>query len=150
MSRPVNIKVIGNQFVFCTKNTSLSKSNKVRLVAKGCSQQPEEDFYETYSSVMRSTSIRLLSALSAEYGLEIHQMVVVTAYLNGELEEDVFMEVPEVLSDIRERISAKSNAYKKIVVETAKRWRSETRVKSDCLFVEKIVIRFTAFRPTVV
>ena len=76
-------------------------------------------------------------AKSAEYGLGIHQMDVVTAYLNGELDKDVFMEVPELLSDILKKISANSNAYEKIVVETAKRWRSETRVKSDCVCLLK-------------
>ena len=136
VSRPANRKVIGSRFVFCTKSTSLGEIKKARLVAKGCSLRPGEDFYETYSPVVRSTSIRLLSALSAEYGLEIHQMDVVTAYLNGEL-EDVFMEVPEALSDILERISAKSDAYEKIVVETAERWRSETGAKSNCVCLLK-------------
>lgn len=77
---------------------------KVRLVTKRCSQRPGEDFYETYSPVVKSTSIRTVAAISAELGLEIHQMDVVTAYLNGELEDNVYMEETEQLSDILNKI----------------------------------------------
>lgn len=87
--RPQERKVIGSRFVFCTKDNGSVAKKKVRLVAKGCSQRPGEDFHETYSPVARTTSIRLLAALAAEMGLQIHQMVVITAYLNGKLEEDV-------------------------------------------------------------
>lgn len=99
--RPNDRKVIGNRFVFRTKENG---NKKVRLVAKGCSQRPGEDFYDTYSPVVRSTSIRLLTALSAKLNLEIHQMDVVTAYLNGEITEGVFMEVPERLNMVLENI----------------------------------------------
>ena len=50
---------------------------------------------DTYSPVTRITSIRLLVALAAVYGLEIHQMDVKTAFLNGELEEEIYIEQPE-------------------------------------------------------
>ena len=44
---------------------------------------------------MRLESVRALIALSVEYGLELHQVDVTTAFLNGELEEEVFMEQPD-------------------------------------------------------
>lgn len=123
--RPKNRKVIGSRFVFQTKNTG----KKVQLVAKGCSQRPGEDFHETSSPVVRSSSVRLIAAVSAELGLEIHQMDVVTAYLNGSLEEDVFMEIPDKLSDVLESVLANQNIGSKRgiirdknILHTAKRW----------------------------
>ena len=67
---------------------------KVRLVAKGCSQRPGEDFFETYAPVARVTSIRTLAALSAELGFQIYQMDAVTAYLNVELKENCLYKYP--------------------------------------------------------
>lgn len=132
VSRPPNRKVIGSRFVFSTKTTG----KKVRLVAKGCSQRPGEDFHETSSPVVRSSSIRLIAALSAEYGLEIHQMDVVTAYLNGSLEEEVFMEIPDQLYEVLDKVLAnqkigtqRKNIRDKKIIETAKRW---SKVLDEC------------------
>ena len=60
---------------------------KARLVAKGFKQKEGLDFFDTYSPVTRITSIRVLIAIVALHNLEIHQMDVKTAFLNGELEE---------------------------------------------------------------
>ena len=59
---------------------------KARLVVKGFRQKEGLDYFDTYSSVTRITSIWMLIALASVYGLEIHQMDVKTAFLNGELE----------------------------------------------------------------
>lgn len=136
--KPTQRKVIGSRFVFSTKSTG----KKVRLVAKGCSQRPGEDFHETSSPVVRSSSIRLIAALSAELGLEIHQMDVVTAYLNGSLDEEVYMEVPDQLSEVLERVLAKDKvgSNKKIItdkniLETAECWKKalDECIDSVCL-----------------
>ncbi|XP_077234740.1 uncharacterized protein LOC143876948 [Tasmannia lanceolata] len=68
---------------------------KARLVAKGFKQKEGMDFFDTYSPVTRITTIRMLIAISTIYNLEIHQMDVKTAFLNGELEEEIYMEQPE-------------------------------------------------------
>ena len=68
---------------------------KARLVVKGFRQKEGLDYFDTYSLVTRITSIRLLIALAAIYSLEIHQMDVKTAFLNGELEEEIYIEQPE-------------------------------------------------------
>lgn len=140
VSRPPNRKVIGSRFVFSTKTTG----KKVRLVAKGCSQRPGEDFHETSSPVVRSSSIRLIAALSAEFGLEIHQMDVVTAYLNGSLDEDVFMEVPDQLQDVLNKIltNQKIGSQRKIIkdkkiIETAKRWSKDLDKFNNCVCLLK-------------
>ncbi|KAL0353566.1 UNVERIFIED_CONTAM: Retrovirus-related Pol polyprotein from transposon TNT 1-94 [Sesamum angustifolium] len=68
---------------------------KARLVAKGFKQKEGIDFFYTYSPVTRITLIRVLIVVVALYDLEIHQMDVKTAFLNGELDEEIYMEQPE-------------------------------------------------------
>lgn len=70
---------------------------KVRLVALGCRQVHGVDFGETYAPVVKYTSIRILLATVAVQDLELHQMYVVTAFLHGELDKDIFMQVPDGL-----------------------------------------------------
>ncbi|KAL0420410.1 UNVERIFIED_CONTAM: Retrovirus-related Pol polyprotein from transposon RE2 [Sesamum latifolium] len=69
---------------------------KARLVAKGYTQRPGVDFEETYSPVAMAKSIWILLAIAAWYGYEIWQMDVKTAFLNGFVEEEIFMDQPEV------------------------------------------------------
>ena len=68
---------------------------KGRLVAKGYSQKHGLDYDETFSPVVRHQSIRALLAYGVQNGMLIHQMDVVTAFLNGELEEDIYMKQPK-------------------------------------------------------
>lgn len=144
VSRPKNRKVISNRFVFCTKQNGLATKRKVRLVARGCSQRPGEDFHETYSPVASSTSIRLLAALAAERGLQIHQMDVVTAYLNGELEEDVYMEVPEHLREILTKITSGKRVgssteliRKNDIIKVSERWLADLNKNQDSVCLLK-------------
>ncbi|XP_021315206.1 uncharacterized protein LOC110434804 [Sorghum bicolor] len=65
---------------------------KARLVAKDYTQKEGEDFFDTYSPVARLTTIRVLLALEASHGLLVHQMDVKTGFLNGELEEEIYMD----------------------------------------------------------
>ncbi|KAK6145670.1 hypothetical protein DH2020_022490 [Rehmannia glutinosa] len=65
---------------------------KARLVIKGYRQKEGLDYFHTYSPVTRITSIRLVLAIAALRNLEVHQMDVKTAFLNGDLEEEIYME----------------------------------------------------------
>lgn len=70
---------------------------KARLVARGFSQTHGIDYHETYAPVSKLSTIRMLLALAAEKNLKLHQLDVVTAYLNGELDEKVYMKKPDNL-----------------------------------------------------
>jgi hypothetical protein len=63
-------------------------------VARGFTQQYGIDYYETFAPVVRMESLRILLAIAANEDLEIHQMDVITAYLAGELEEEIYMKPP--------------------------------------------------------
>ena len=68
---------------------------KARLVAKGFCQREGVDYEETFSLVAMLKSIRTLLAIAAHYDYEVWQMDVKTAFLNGYIEEDIFMEQPK-------------------------------------------------------
>lgn len=72
---------------------------KARLVTKGFSQIPGIDFTETFAPVMRLDTLRLLLALAATYGMVIHVVDIVGAYLNGELKEQIYMQQPPEYED---------------------------------------------------
>jgi hypothetical protein len=67
---------------------------KARLVIKGYSHKEGDNFFDTYSSVARLTIIRVLLSLADSHGLLVHQMDVKTTFLNGELDEKIYMEQP--------------------------------------------------------
>jgi len=68
---------------------------KARLVAIGYMQKEGEDFFDTYSPVARLTTIRALLSLAASYGLIVHQIDVKTAFLNGDMDEEIYMDQPD-------------------------------------------------------
>src|SRR5277367_853585 len=88
---------IGCKWVFKRKlNSDGSIARyKARLVAKGYAQQFRIDYDETYAPVAKFTSIRALIAIGASHDFEMHQMDVKTAFLNGDLNEEIYMTVPE-------------------------------------------------------
>ncbi|RWR73399.1 Gag-protease-integrase-RT-RNaseH polyprotein [Cinnamomum micranthum f. kanehirae] len=94
---PKNSKTVGCKWVFKTKRDSKGKVErfKARLVAKGFTQREGIDYNETYSPVSKKDSFRIIMALVAHFNLKLHQMDVKTAFLNGNLEEEVYMEQPE-------------------------------------------------------
>ena len=94
---PKGVKPVGCKWVFKTKldpNGNVERY-KARLVAKGYTQKEGIDYQETFSPVSRKDSLRIVMALVAHFDLELHQMDVKTAFLNGDLHEDVFMTQPE-------------------------------------------------------
>ncbi|RVW46052.1 Retrovirus-related Pol polyprotein from transposon TNT 1-94 [Vitis vinifera] len=90
---PKDVKPIGCKWIFKTKRDS--KGNivryKARLVAKGFTQKEDIDYKETFSPVSSKDSFRIIMALVAHYDLELHQMDVKTAFLNGNIDETIYM-----------------------------------------------------------
>lgn len=73
--------------------------NKARLVAKGYTQMEGIDFEETFAPVARLESIRLLFAIASHLGFKLFQMDVKSAFLNGDLKEEVYVEQPKGFVD---------------------------------------------------
>jgi hypothetical protein len=96
---PPGFKVIGNQWVYHVKRDATGAINhyRARLVILGNRQRPGVDFFETYAPVAKMASIRIVLAMSACLNLEIHQVDVKSAYLNGEFEanEVIYMKIPQ-------------------------------------------------------
>ena len=90
---PKGCKPVGCKWVFKTKRSSDGEIEryKARLVAKGYSQREGIDYKETFSPVSTKDSFRVVMALVAHFNLELQQMDVKTAFLNGDLTEDVYM-----------------------------------------------------------
>ena len=97
---PDGIKAIGCKWVFKTKKDSLGniKRHKARLVAKEFNQREGIDYTETFSHVFKKDSLRIIMTLVTYFDFDLHQMDVKTAFLNDNLEEEVYMKQPEGFS----------------------------------------------------
>ena len=95
--RPYGCKPLGCKWVFKKKLSpdGTIEKYKARPLAKGYAQKAEEDFFDTYSPVARLTTIRVLLSLAASHRLLVHQMDVKTTFLNGELDEEIYMDQPD-------------------------------------------------------
>ncbi|KAL4301915.1 hypothetical protein GQ457_10G014520 [Hibiscus cannabinus] len=100
VSLPDGVKAIGCKWVFKTKKDSKGNIEryKARLVAKGFTQREGIDYTDTFSPVSKKDSLRIVLALVTQFDLELQQMDVKTAFLNGDLEEEVYMKQPEGFS----------------------------------------------------
>jgi hypothetical protein len=85
-------RLVVNRYLKKLKPDGTIDKYKARLVAKGFTQKEGEDFFDTYSPITRLTTICVLDALAAFHGLLIHQMDVKIAFLNGELDEEIYMQ----------------------------------------------------------
>ncbi|RVX00432.1 Retrovirus-related Pol polyprotein from transposon TNT 1-94 [Vitis vinifera] len=94
---PNGAKTTGCKWVFKTKKNSLSNIEryKASLVAKGFTQKERIDYTKTFSPVSKKDSLCIILVLVAHFDLELQQMDVKTTFLNGKLEEEVYMKQPE-------------------------------------------------------
>jgi hypothetical protein len=93
---PANQRPIGLKWVFKAKKDEQGRvvKHKARLVAKGYMQKQGIDFEEVFAPVARMESVRLILAVAAHEGWRVHHMDVKSAFLNGELKEDVYVRQP--------------------------------------------------------
>ncbi len=102
VEKPDGVNIVSSKIILRKKfraDGSVEKF-KARLVARGFSQTEGVDYFETYAPVVKFQSLRTILALAASEKWEVHQMDVKTAFLNGDLQEDVFMELPEGLKEV--------------------------------------------------
>src|SRR3984957_3632939 len=97
--RPKDKNVIGTKWVFKNKLNENGEviRNKARLVCKGYAQQEGIDFEETFAPVARLEVIRMFLSLSSFQNFKVFQMDVKFSFLNGDLEEEVYIEQPDGL-----------------------------------------------------
>jgi hypothetical protein len=96
-----NQNVVGTKWVFCNKQDEhgVVTRNKARLVAKGYSQVEGLDFGETYAPIARFESIRILLSYATYHGFKLYQMDVKSAFLNGPIKKEVYVEQPPGFED---------------------------------------------------
>ena len=73
--------------------------NKSRLVAKGYSQEEDIDYDETFAYVARLEAIRIVLAFDVHSNFKVYQMDVKNAFMNGELEEEIYVQQPPGFED---------------------------------------------------
>ena len=88
---------VGYKWVYIRKRNEKNEiiRYKARLVAQGFSQRPGIDYEETYAPAMDAITFRFLISLVAKENLDMRVMNVVTAYLYGSLDNDIYMKIPE-------------------------------------------------------
>ncbi|BBG92832.1 transposable element gene [Prunus dulcis] len=131
---PPGCKPIGCKWVYKTKRNAQGQIDryKARLVAKGYTQEEGVDYNETFSPVSTKDSFRVIMALVAHFDLHLHQMDVKTAFLNGDLIEEIYMKQQMVLPQKGKKVSvqaAEINIWSKTGIKTM-------------AYIEKVLKRF--------
>ena len=98
---PSGYTIIGTKCVFKNKvdENGVVCRNKARLVSQGYNQQEGIDYDETYALVARLESIRILLAYACSHNFKLFQMDVKSAFLNGVIDEEVYVSQPPSFID---------------------------------------------------
>ena len=103
VERPKGHNVIGTKWVFRNKQDQdgIVVRNKARLVVQGYAQVEGLDFGETYAPLARLEAIRILLAYACAHNIKLYQMDVKSVFLNGYINEEVYVEQAPVLKITR-------------------------------------------------
>ncbi|GJX83422.1 zinc finger, CCHC-type containing protein [Tanacetum coccineum] len=137
---PLGCKPLGCKWIFKRKmkTDGIIDKFKARLVIQGFRQKEGIDYFDTYAPVALITTIRLLLALAAIHNLVIHQMDVKTTFLNGDLEEEVYMKQPEgILCQVVLSSGFLLNQYDKCVYS---KFDDSGKGVIICLYVDDMLI----------
>lgn len=147
---PPGRKAAGFKWVFKLKlnpNNSITRY-KARLVTKGYSQIPGQDFMETTSPVARLVSYCVILSLAAKLNLETHHLDIETAFLNGILEEEIYMRAPDSfgagskgvwkLVKSLYRLKQASHVWNKLLDNTLKGMGFDRCSKDTCIYLYRL------------
>jgi Reverse transcriptase (RNA-dependent DNA polymerase) len=154
---PKNVNSVGYKWVFTIKKNEKNKivRYKARLVAQGFTQIPGVDYEETYSPVVDAITLQFLISLTITENLQTRLMDVITAYLYGSLDNDIYMKVLEAFkSKSREMYSIKLKWslyglkqsgrmwYNRLSEYLIKEWY-KSNIISPCIFIKRSISSFT-------
>ncbi|WJZ85389.1 hypothetical protein VitviT2T_004929 [Vitis vinifera] len=144
---PPGSKPIGCKWVFRRKyhTDGMIQTFKARLVAKRFKQREGTDYFDTYAPVARTASFRILFALASIHNLFVHQMDVKTAFLNGDLNEEVYMEQPEgfVLLGNENKVFSKLSRF--ISNPSMEHWKAIGRVLGYLKNTKELSLQYSKF-----
>lgn len=132
VDRPKNAPVVGGRWHFKLKlnpNGTVNKY-KARYVAKGFTQTEGVDYNDTFAPTGRLASFRILVAIAAAKGWDIEQMDAIAAFLNSDLKEEIYLELPEGYDS--ERANGKVAKLQKALYglkQSARCWNDEVKDK---------------------
>lgn len=105
---PTGVRPIDSRLVLALKMDPTAGDNhicKTRLVAKGFSQRQGIDFYDTFSPVGHRHSFRQLMTIVADVDLEVQGLDIATAFLHGDLEEEIYMKLPKEVTKGKRQVA---------------------------------------------
>lgn len=101
--------------------------HKARLVAKGFAQRPGVDFSDVFAPVCKQSTFHALLAITAAHDLELEQLDIKTAFLNGELHEDVWIQQPEGFQQGGPQLSCKLHRALYGLKQAPRAWHAKLR-----------------------
>lgn len=146
VDKPKDKKLVGSLWVFKRKEEITGVRFKARLVAQGFTQKYGQDFDQTFAPVARSATIRMLLSTAGIRGMSVKQFDVETAFLNGELKEELYMKMPKGMEQDNKVLRLRKSIYG--LKQAAKAWNdklNETLMEigfiqsksDDCLYILK-------------
>ncbi|GKC29794.1 zinc finger, CCHC-type containing protein [Tanacetum coccineum] len=120
---------------------------KARLVIQGFKQKSGIDYFDTYALVARISTIRLLIAMTSIHNLIIHQMDVKTAFLNGDLDEEVYMNQPQgfIVLGNENKVLCEDMDEADVILGIKIKYESNGIAISRSYYIEKVPKKFNYF-----